>query len=303
MARPPPEQVSAGRSNALLSSTISTNHACSSNALEDELRRFWELEEVPSKIALSPEDCLCEAHFSKTHSRDNLGRYLVRLPFKKGPPIKIGSSRRRAEQSLATMSRRLREQPEKTYAYNAFLTEYAELGHMCPVLSGFEKNEQAVYIPHHAVTRESNTMTPLRVVFNASSLTSNGSSLNNHLYAGPKLQSEIASVIIKWRLHQYVYSADITKMYRQIRVDLRDVDYQRIIWQPNFTEASIDYQLLTVTYGMTCAPFIALRVLKQLAHDEGDRFPLARPVLTHNIYIDDILFGADNQTLARQTRD
>lgn len=93
------------------------------------------------------------------------------------------------------------------------------------------------------------------------------------------------------------------KMYRQIRVDERDVDYQRILWTDETNGKIIDYQLLTVTYGMTCALFLAQRVLQQLVHDDGPRYPLAIPVLTDNTYVDDTLFGADNEETAIQTRD
>ncbi|XP_036138475.1 uncharacterized protein LOC118644322 [Monomorium pharaonis] len=162
---------------------------------------------------------------------------------------------------------------------------------------------QCVYIPHHGVIRENNATTPLRVVFNASSATSNGSSLNDHLLAGPKLQTDITSILLQWRRHRFVYSSDIAKMYRQIRVDQRDLNYQRILWNATPHEPPTDYQLLTVTYGMSCAPFLALRVLKQLVDDEGHRFPLAVSILRENIYIDDILFGADNAEFIRQARD
>ena len=51
------------------------------------------------------------------------------------------------------------------------------------------------------------------------------------------------------------------------------------------------------------APYLALRVLDQLVDDEDAAFPLAVPVLRHQIYVDDCVFGAHNQILARQTRD
>ncbi|XP_029178457.1 uncharacterized protein LOC114946196 [Nylanderia fulva] len=52
-----------------------------------------------------------------------------------------------------------------------------------------------------------------------------------------------------------------------------------------------------------CAPFLALRVIQQLVTDEGSSFPLAAPVLHENIYVDDVLFGADDIPLLKQTRD
>ncbi|XP_070168812.1 uncharacterized protein [Polyergus mexicanus] len=92
-------------------------------------------------------------------------------------------------------------------------------------------------------------------------------------------------------------------MYRQILVDPCDRNYQWILWKATPSEPLIDYQLLTVTYGMSCAPFLALRVLKQLVIDEGQHFPLAVPIMSDNIYVDDLLFGADDTTRIRQARD
>lgn len=92
-------------------------------------------------------------------------------------------------------------------------------------------------------------------------------------------------------------------MYRQIQVDQRDINYQRIIWQPASSKSPNEYQLLIVTYGMTCAPFLALRVLKQLAEDEGRQYPLAASVLRDNIYVDDVLFGADDSNHIKEIRE
>ncbi|XP_076301717.1 uncharacterized protein LOC143219725 [Lasioglossum baleicum] len=162
---------------------------------------------------------------------------------------------------------------------------------------------QSVYLPHHPVFREGSATTHLRVVFNASSISSNGTSLNDHLLPGPKLQADLSSVLLRWRNFRYVYTADIAKMYRQILIDARDLDYQRIFWEEFPSDEPNPYQLLTVTYGMTCAPFLALRVLQQLSEDEGSQFPLARPILRSNIYVDDVLFGGDDIPSLRRSRD
>lgn len=92
-------------------------------------------------------------------------------------------------------------------------------------------------------------------------------------------------------------------MFRQILIDSRNLDFQRIRWQPEASNVPHDYQLLTVTYGMTCAPFLALRVLKCLVDDEGDQFPLAAPIIRRQIYVDDVLFGDNEIESLRKIRD
>lgn len=89
-------------------------------------------------------------------------------------------------------------------------------------------------------------------------------------------------IVLRWRAHRFVYVADVEKMFRQILVDPRDLDYQRILWfsEDNKIKA---YQLKTVTYCTACAPYLSNRFIKQLALDEGDKFPLAKPILENSI--------------------
>ncbi|XP_043264164.1 uncharacterized protein LOC122404299, partial [Colletes gigas] len=91
-------------------------------------------------------------------------------------------------------------------------------------------------------------------------------------------------------------------MYRQIRVDDHDVNFQRILWRESPSDPVEEYQLLTVTYGTTPAPYLALRVLKQLIEDEGSKYPHAVPVLNDQVYVDDFLFGSDSIASLLQIR-
>lgn len=292
LSRPMPTQ------SASKSTSLPIHHCTMYANLDDQLKRFWEIEELPRQTYLSPEDLRCENHFASTHSRTPNGRYIVCLPFKTDLPLKIGESR---SSTLAMYNRaeaRLRGHPEKAKEYHAFLREYESLGHMIKVPSSAPLSDQIVYIPHHAIIREHSATTHLRVVFNASSPTSNRSSLNDHLLIGPKLQSDLPSILTRWRQFRYVYIADIAKMYRQILIDKRDVNYQRILWRPDVNSPVENYQLLTVTYGTASTSYLALRVLNQLASDEGSNFPLAVPVLQYHTYVDDCVFDADDVPLA-----
>ena len=58
------------------------------------------------------------------------------------------------------------------------------------------------------------------------------------------------------------------------------------------TPEPIHYRLLTLTYGMNCAPYFTLRRVAQLARDEGPRFLKAADVLLQDTYVDDVLTGA-----------
>ncbi|XP_011859047.1 PREDICTED: uncharacterized protein LOC105556563 [Vollenhovia emeryi] len=89
-------------------------------------------------------------------------------------------------------------------------------------------------------------------------------------------------------------------MYRQIVVHPEDRYLQRILWTKD--KQVTDYCLNTVTYGPASAPYLALRVLRQLASDESNRFPLGAEVLKRDVYMDDILGGAATLETCQQLR-
>ena len=68
-------------------------------------------------------------------------------------------------------------------------------------------------------------------------------------------------------------TADIAKMYRQVWVNDEDRSLQRTLWRKTPDQPITTYELNTLTYGMTSAPFLATRCLQQLIEDEAVNYP------------------------------
>ncbi|GFT75610.1 integrase catalytic domain-containing protein [Trichonephila clavipes] len=174
--------------------------------------------------------------------------------------------------------------------YKEFMNEYELLGHMEEI-----KNETLdkinYYIPHHSVYKPEKTSTPLRVIFDASAKTTSGFSLNSILLNGGIIQQDLFSIVSRFRKHEYAFSADIKKMYRQILVDPNQKDLLRIMWKTSADAPIKTYKLATVTYGTVSAPFLATRTLRALADEEKAEFPDAADVICNDSYMDDILSG------------
>ena len=56
-----------------------------------------------------------------------------------------------------------------------------------------------------------------------------------------------------------------------------------------------EYELTTVTYGTTSAPYLAVRTLIQIAEDEKTRYPQMERIIKKDFYMDDLLTGADTK--------
>ncbi|XP_036140869.1 uncharacterized protein LOC118644969 [Monomorium pharaonis] len=256
------------------------------------VRNFWKQEELLSTTPpLSQEDRQCEEMFRLTHTRTEEGRYVVRLPTKEPLPD-FTATRISALRVLKSMERRFAREERFHHLYRDFLTQYRELGHMSRVVQEEGTNRVINYLPHHGVMREASTTTKLRVVFNGSTPTPAGRTLNQCLMTGPNLLPPLPEIILRWRQHRYVLATDVEKMFRQIVVHPDDRDLQRILWRDVATDDIAEYRLDTVTYGLACAPYLAMRTLHQLADDERERYPRGAAVLERDVYMDDVLTGA-----------
>ncbi|XP_068140041.1 uncharacterized protein [Drosophila tropicalis] len=179
--------------------------------------------------------------------RDVSGRYTVSLPFRDPTNINLGHSR--------------------PGALAQFLKNEEFLGY------GLKKNFR-----QKLIFKPDSTTTKVRVVFNASSKSTNGVSLNDILYPGPVLQSDLTTQILKWRFIRVVFNAAITKMNRQIMVDPIHTPFQRILFRNKEGQLG-DYELNS-------------------AIDVQSEFPLAGDIIKSYMYVDDVLAGAHNEAAA-----
>jgi len=132
------------------------------NALQQQLEKFWKIEEVEMPVHHSDEEIQCEEYFVSTHSRNKDGRFVVQLPLKENIE-KLGESFDIAEKRLKALERKLERQPELKEHYHEFIMKYLKLGHMTEMQSDERHAKLAYYIPHHAVVKEESTTTKVRV--------------------------------------------------------------------------------------------------------------------------------------------
>ncbi|XP_039311986.1 uncharacterized protein LOC120359240 [Solenopsis invicta] len=162
-------------------------------------------------------------------------------------------------------------------------------------------DESGFYMPHHAVIKNTSNTTKVRVVFDASAKSDNGVSLNDVLMTGPSIQDKIISHLIRFRTYNYVITADIEKMYRQVLVHEQDRHFQQILWRRDGKIETL--QLNTLAFGVSSSPFLAIRTIQKLAEDEYQSFPKAAGVLKSHLYVDDLLTGSETIKEARIIRD
>ena len=135
------------------------------------------------------------------------------------------------------------------------------------------------------------------MVFDGSAKTTNNLSLNDTLMVGPTIQKDLFSIMVRFRTHRYILIADIEKMYRQIMVNPKDSNLQRIVWRDAPHKELQHYALRTVTYGTASASFLATRCLAQIAYGNKSHYPMACIAIANDFYVDDLITGSDDPTM------
>lgn len=258
-------------------------------SIEALMDKFWTVEEPDAAPPSFTDDGWCESQFRAEHQRLPSGRFQVPLPTRKPvPQLSFPGSRSVALKRFESLERKLTSDTSLRGAYCDFMSEYLALGHMSVATSPGQ-----YIIPHHAVCTQSNGDFKIRVVFDASAVSHDGTSLNSCMYQGPKLQPDIVDILTRFRVHKFAFTADICKMYRQVLVAPEYRPLQHILWRASPHDKLVEYELNTVTYGLNCAPFLALRVLAAIAETDCAGHDDIRRALLQQTYVDDICVGAD----------
>ena len=146
-------------------------------------------------------------------------------------------------------------------------------------------------LQHHAVMKPDSTTTKCRAVFNGSAKTSNGMGLNECLLVGPK-QPELFDILVNYRFKPIGLSGDVTKMYRQVRLNDDAKSYHQMFWGREPTNPIKRYRMTVVIYGISSSSYHAIRALRDTA--ERAKSPEGKDAILNSFFVDDFLGGSSS---------
>ena len=270
---------------------------------QELMKYFWKVEEVANNNdSLSMEEQQALDHFHSTVSRDASGRYVVQLP-RKIPTPELGCSREQAVRRFVQNERTLTRKGQWV-RFNTAVKEYADLGHAERVPEGDLKKAESecFYLPMHGILKESSTTTKLRIVFDASAKSTTGNSLNDIMLQGPNFYPLLTTILLRFTQHNIGMSSDISKMFREVGLHSKEQDLHRYLMSGGVSQGLEDWRMTRLTFGVTSSPFLASQVLRQVAKDYQEEFPLAAEIIRSTFYVDDCLTGASTLDEARSIR-
>ena len=144
--------------------------------------------------------------------------------------------------------------PSILQEYDNIIREQLKKGIVEAVTDSSATGGQVHYLPHHTVVRSDKTTTKLRIVYDASART-NGPSLNDCLYTGPKFDQKILNILLRFRVHHVALTGDIEKAFLMISMAEKGRDVLWFLWVNDIRQDPPEICTFRVVFGVPQAPF------------------------------------------------
>jgi len=191
----------------------------------------------------------------------NAKKIIAKLPFISNPLEKLKPNEHIAKRVFQTQLNKALKDENVRLGIVASFNKLYEKGYVCKVSDLPENTRHVVEgmvgytIPWRTVVKESSLSTPVRLVFDASSRTPGGDSLNDVLAKGMNTLGNLFSILLRFRLRRSAFCADVSMAYNGIRMDEEHIAYQKFFWKKDMMDCSpLElYVVLTLIYGIRSA--------------------------------------------------
>ena len=149
------------------------------------------------------------------------------------------------------------------------------------------------FMPWRVVHNENSTTTPTRIVFDASSVTKTGYSLNDILAKGINSLNSLLEIFLRWRCVTVAMHTDIKKMYNVVKLKPEHWTYQRYLWHPTLDPSASPSEkvIKTLIYGIKPSGNQATVGLRITAERQRNEYPAAAEAIVRDTYVDDCATG------------
>ena len=266
--------------------------------------------EIIEKVSLQEEreQFLIEQSVSYDEER---GKTVAKLPFIMEPTTNLSNNYNIAKKILQSQIRIAAKKEGSAEMIVKSHNKLRDKGYVKRIdeLSAEEKSaadQQGYFIPWRTV--ESGSLsTPVRMVFDASSKTNSGYSLNCLLGKGVNMLADMMILLIRFRIGPYAFAADVSMAYNCVSLHPEHLRYHKYLWveELNPDGEIVEMVVLTLIYGVKSAgnqTMVAFKVVAEIARRDPALEKSGGPdCLENSSYMDDIFSSFLTEYLRSQT--
>ena len=303
--------------------------SCSSSAVcevtvQGELQRFMDMQESGLKTEFRCRQCRtcleCKrgAGHEKLSLRQEAEQELIResifineeegyavakLPFTLPPEENLKSNRHIALKMLDRILKKYCSDLKQRECVASAWDKMISNKHLV-LVSDLSKEQQdmlakahvSYWIPWNLQFKES-LSTPIRPVFNGSSQTSTGMSLNDCLAKGSPDLVKLLSVMLEWQMGKSAVCGDISQFYPTIKLKPEHWQYQRILLRKDLDPCGeiVEAVMVKLIFGIQSVSSQCEETVRRMAKGLWEELPHVANLLINSRYVDDIAKSTNSE--------
>ncbi|XP_043069570.2 uncharacterized protein [Drosophila bipectinata] len=271
---------------------------CDWQELHDDIKEHFNLDALVPRKLHSAEDELAVKILEST-CQNKSGKYEVGLPWRGGID-KLPESRSNALKRLTCMRKKISQEPDQYEKIDAQIRNLLDKGYAVK-LSEEETSREKSRTWYRPLFKALNPNQPKKIglAWDAAAKT-HGFALNDYLLRGPDCLNPLIDVLLAFRVNKIAICGDIAEMFHRINIREEDMHAQRFLWYDKGSDKVDTYVMRAMTFGISCAPFIAHFVRDKNAETHQEEFPLALNAIQRAHYVDDFIDSMRNEQEAIQ---
>ena len=234
------------------------------------------------------------------------GRPLAKLPFTLDPKEHLKDNSFAAQKRLQNVCRKYHSDEKVKNEVNAAFEKLRNKGHIKfyeDLNANQRKNLEAecgYTIPWDVVWKETSLSTPARTVYDASSKTSSGYSLNDILATGIPDLAKLLDVLLDWHIGPVAFVGDVSQFYCSVGLLEESWPYQKLLLREDLNPNGklIKAVIISAIFGVCSSGGQSEEAIKKFCGIIKDDFPQVVKLLLKSRYVDDILKSLKNKSQA-----
>ena len=224
-------------------------------------------------------------------------RPMAHLPFMHDPKEHLKDNSYAAQKRLTSVCKKYYKDEKVKLEINAAFKKLKERGHIkfYDDLNQDQKekldSETGYTIPWDIVWKETSLSTPARTVYDASSKTASGYSLNDILATGIPDLAKLLDVLLDWHMGPTAFVGDVSQFYCSIGLVEESWPYQKLLLREDLNPNGkmIKAVIISAIFGVCSSGGQSEEAIRKFCEMIILDFPIVVKLLLKSRYVDDIL--------------
>ena len=265
--------------------------------LKDNMKRVWDLESEAEIQKLANTYYPAVRSQKQLEAEAQILRKLVQLPSGQYQTDLMWTGHHRpasnwkeARIAYLNWENRLEKDLRLKEAFHLAVKTWKEKDFIYKTTTNMKESDEQYFLTCFMVLKDEQPIEKARLVVNGAR-NFGGKCLNDYLEIGPNLMNDLSDILLLLRRQKWVVCCNMQNMFLNIKVSPKDRNFLRLFYRPHVEGDLEVYEFTVHIFGLASSPCVAMRVVREHASRQKERWTLAEEAVRTSSLVDDVWFA------------